>query len=890
MKNGPQEENIGLLDLIDLNFLQEFQDAFANAANVASIMVDDVGPITKPSNFTDFCIKYTRGSELGYKRCNECDIAFGKSAAQNGEPVVYCCHSGLTDFAVPIMLNGKHIASILGGQILTDEPDEKHFKRIANELGIDEDEYIEALKKIKIVPEEQVKAAVKLLSITANSISEIAHKNFELIKKNKKETVLRKVIEITRSSLDIKEVKQNIVNELGKVFMADRCYLRFYDKIQDEFDTPEVEYLSSPKIKSLMNVEPDQEALKVFSEELKRRTRGFYPVVANKEFVKGTPLEDYMKSSDIIADYAMPIIDNEEGFTWLVLHYSHEDPKLDDEYKNLLETIAFHVDTALSQIKLHDLAQIAVKKETLLRQINEIIRDSQDIDSALAFICEKVSKMFNVQRVLITQFIKEATDLNYIVKTEYKTDRDISSLDIFDKDYETAKYCTSLFTTIDDYLAYNSIQESDAPGFFKNSYRNIGVKSALFSTIKKGKEKWGNLLLFDYNQKRVWTKSEKDFLNIIANQICISVQQAELYSKMQQQIEREKAILSNLPFMVWLKDKDNKILAANEPFAKMCGDTIDNIIGKTDYDFWPEELAKNYIKDDMDVMQNGKTKSIEELVTGPNGSRWHETFKTPLFNEKGEVVGTTGFARDITERKEIDKMKNEFVSMVSHELRTPLTSIRGALGLVLSGKIGYLPEKANGLLDIANNNCLRLINLINDILDIEKIEAGKMDFKLNTIDIIPLVNQAVQLNVQYAQKFNVTLDLEDKVKYALVNIDTDRLMQVLTNLLSNAIKFSSTEIPVKIVIERLKGFIRVSVTNYGTEIPKEFQSRIFQKFAQADSSDSRQKGGTGLGLNISKAIIEKLNGNIGFISKDNKTTFYFEIPEIMADKVDAVLS
>src|SRR6266404_4170944 len=146
--------------------------------------------------------------------------------------------------------------------------------------------------------------------------------------------------------------------------------------------------------------------------------------------------------------------------------------------------------------------------------------------------------------------------------------------------------------------------------------------------------------------------------------------------------------------------------------------------------------------------------------------------------------------RNITERKKVEKIKNEFVSVVSHELRTPLTSIRGALGLLLGGAVGTIPEKANNLLTLANNNCDRLLLLINDILDIEKLEAGKMNFDFKVIDLTQLVKDSIEANKLFADKYNVKLVLGYSEPYLEVNVDPDRLMQVLTNLISNAVKFS----------------------------------------------------------------------------------------------------
>ena len=177
------ENRLKLSNLIDIKVLQEFQDVFAKISDVASIIVDEVGPVTAPSNFTDFCIKPTRWSPLGFKRCNECDISCGKIAAHTHKPAIYTCHTGLTDFAVPIVVSGQHIGSILGGQVLTAQPDEAHYRTIARDLGIDEDEYIIALRKIKIVPLWRIHAAANLLYFVANTISEISHRNLKLTKK-----------------------------------------------------------------------------------------------------------------------------------------------------------------------------------------------------------------------------------------------------------------------------------------------------------------------------------------------------------------------------------------------------------------------------------------------------------------------------------------------------------------------------------------------------------------------------------------------------------------------------------------------------------------------------------------------------------------------------------
>jgi len=240
-------------------------------------------------------------------------------------------------------------------------------------------------------------------------------------------------------------------------------------------------------------------------------------------------------------------------------------------------------------------------------------------------------------------------------------------------------------------------------------------------------------------------------------------------------------------------------------------------------------------------------------------------------------------ARDVQEQKRIEQMKNDFVSVVSHELRTPLTSIRGSLGLIAGGVAGELPEKVRSLVDIAAKNSERLVRLINDILDVEKIESGKVGFRFAPLELMPLIEQAVEGNRAYAEAYGVELRIARAVPGARVWADADRILQVMTNLLSNAAKFSPRAGVVEVAVERRNGHLRAAVTDQGKGVPQEFLSRIFEKFAQADASSTRQKGGTGLGLSISKAIVERHDGHIGFEGgTGDGTTFFFELPEWLA--------
>ncbi len=246
---------------------------------------------------------------------------------------------------------------------------------------------------------------------------------------------------------------------------------------------------------------------------------------------------------------------------------------------------------------------------------------------------------------------------------------------------------------------------------------------------------------------------------------------------------------------------------------------------------------------------------------------------------QGKPYRMVGIHTDISERKQMEKMKSEFVSTVSHELRTPLTAIRGSLGLISGGAVGQLPEPAKGLIDMAMANTERLLALINDLLDMDKIQSGAMQFDMQAMDIVPLVEQSLQANQAYADQYQVVYVLAERPIQAMAKVDPARFTQVMSNLLSNAAKFSKPGGQVEVRVTIGTDTVRVAVVDHGVGIPQNARERIFQKFSQVDSSDTRHKGGTGLGLSISKSLIEKMNGQIGFESRPGEgATFYFTLP------------
>jgi PAS domain S-box-containing protein len=270
----------------------------------------------------------------------------------------------------------------------------------------------------------------------------------------------------------------------------------------------------------------------------------------------------------------------------------------------------------------------------------------------------------------------------------------------------------------------------------------------------------------------------------------------------------------------------------------------------------------------------------EWTLVRKDGSRFPASVSVvPLEAQDGSIHGFVLVANDLSHQKEVELLKNEFVSTVSHELRTPLTSIRGSLGLLAGGVAGAFQGQAKSLLDIAQRNAERLILLVNDILDMEKIEAGKMRFTLKSVDVDMLAAEAMQTAEGLAATRSIKLTRTAKAPGLRVQADEQRLQQVMANLLSNAIKFSPEGGVVEIAVDEHEGQARVRVTDHGPGIPEAGQARIFQKFYQADSSSAREKGGTGLGLSICKALVERMDGRLSFKSKPGDTTFEFTLPE-----------
>lgn len=357
-----------------------------------------------------------------------------------------------------------------------------------------------------------------------------------------------------------------------------------------------------------------------------------------------------------------------------------------------------------------------------------------------------------------------------------------------------------------------------------------------------------------------------------------------------------QAILDSANFTIIATDIDGVISVFSEGAQRMLGYTSDEVVGKLTpavlhvpsevvarARVLSAELGKE-IEPGFEVFvvktRDGMPDENEWTYVRKDGSRFPVLLSvTALVDKSGAIYGYLGIGYDITERKRVELMKREFISTVSHELRTPLTSIRGALGLVAGGATGVLPDQAMDMVNIATSNCDRLVRLVNDILDMEKIESGKMTFDMKLLEVSAMLTEAVAANQAFAAQHQATIEIDGMLPELWLTGDHDRLIQVMNNLLSNAAKFTPAGGAVHVSLDRIEGLARLTVRDEGPGIPASYQSRLFQKFTQADSSDTRQKGGTGLGLSIAKAIVDQHGGRISYQTADNKgTSFFVDLP------------
>ena len=342
------------------------------------------------------------------------------------------------------------------------------------------------------------------------------------------------------------------------------------------------------------------------------------------------------------------------------------------------------------------------------------------------------------------------------------------------------------------------------------------------------------------------------------------------------QANHTQAILDGAFDGIITLNEQGKIISFNHAAEAIFGYSAEQIIGGNLFTL----ISPKSNPGNQDEDQTANISELDHELIGlrKNGKEFEMELALSTIHDDGAATHV-GVIRDISDRKRTDKLKNEFIANVSHELRTPLTSISASLAIIESGTLGTLPEKIASLIQIAKQNSLRLQNLINDLLDMDKLTSNKIEFDYEKFDAIALVQKTITANQYLADKHKIKFQIGSATNDCYIHADEMRTQQVLTHLFSNAAKFSNPHSVVDISISSNNNYIKISVSDHGPGIPSEFKSSIFTPFTQADSSSSRRTDGSGIGLAISKELIEKMGGQIGFTSNvGHGSAFYFELP------------
>ena len=560
----------------------------------------------------------------------------------------------------------------------------------------------------------------------------------------------------------------------------------------------------------------------------------------------------------------------------------------------------------------------------LFSEVTLKIRQSLQLKEILRATVTEVQRILQADRVLIYQVFPDGTGkaISEAVLPEYPAILDLEfPEEVFPQDYQqlyaqgrvraivdvhdpNAGLADCLIEFIDQFAIKSKLIVPILQNL--NSHQN----SDRSSDAHNRNQLWGLLIAHHCDRPRQWLESELELMQHLADQISIALAQAELLEhlevivevrtselkeanrNLQQEIndrmqaeaalrqseEQLRLITNTLPVLIAYVDDRQSYRFNNQVYEDWLGKSPTDIHGHHLRSVWGEETYQR-MQSHVKVALSGRMVTYEnEIVLGDGNSRSVNVTYIPHIDEQKNVKGFFSLASDISDRKAIERMKDEFISVVSHELRTPLTSLHSALKILTTGRLGTLSSDGQQMLEIADENTERLVRLVNNVLDLQRIESSKVTLEkqaCNTADLMIQATEAMQLMAQQQGVILATQPVAIEIW-----VDSDYIVQALTNLLSNAIKFSSPGSTVWLTVElQQPDVVMFCVRDEGQGIPADKIESIFERFHQVDSSDSRKKGGTGLGLAICRKIIEQHEGKIWAESiLGEGSTFSFTLP------------
>ncbi|HEY9851030.1 MAG TPA: PAS domain S-box protein [Leptolyngbyaceae cyanobacterium] len=533
------------------------------------------------------------------------------------------------------------------------------------------------------------------------------------------------------------------------------------------------------------------------------------------------------------------------------------------------------------------------RKEQLLFSITQALRQSLDLNQILNTAVTEVRQTLQADRTTVYRFHPDFSG-DFVVESVGEDWVKLVGGDVQKIWQDTYLQETQggRFRNKETFIV-NDIYKAELQLCHIELLEQFQAKSYAIFPIFAGETLWGLLAVYQNAKPRNWQPWEIELLAEIASQLSIAIQQSELYRQLQNELQERKqaeatireaerrwrSLLDNVQLIVVGLDRAGNVNYVNPFFLKLTGYTNDEVLGKNWFENFIPPATQQSIQTTFEEVINYHLHSYyrNAIFTKFGEEKFIAWNNTILQDAQGIAIGTISIGEDITEQQKIEKIKEEFIGIVSHELRTPLTAIQMSLGLLNVGIYDKKPEKSRRMIEIALIDTNRLVNLVNDILDLERLESGRAVLEKTVCKAADLLRQAVDgiQAIATQQQISLIVTPTDAEVWAAA----DAIVQALTNLLSNGIKFSPPNSAIRLSAENQIDYVLFQVSDRGRGIPADKLELIFGKFQQVDASDSREKGGTGLGLAICQSIIERHGGKIWAESVLGEgSTFFFTLP------------
>lgn len=510
------------------------------------------------------------------------------------------------------------------------------------------------------------------------------------------------------------------------------------------------------------------------------------------------------------------------------------------------------------------------KLNTALYRIAESASSSADLQDLYAEIYSCISDLINVPNFYIAFFDRQTNTVTF----PYHVDN-------YDPDWEPKIGRKGLT----EYVIRTGKPALVTPEIFAQLLESGEVEVVISRRIdwmgvplqSKG-ETFGMLGAHSYSGDVRFGPRDLEILTFVSRQVASAIERKQAQEDLIRAEERFRQVVEFAPNAMLMADESGRIALVNGMAERLFGYTREELLKMRIEDLIPTRYRVDHEKERAAFAERDQPRPMGAhrglVALRKDGAEVPvEIGLNPVRSRQGRFV--LAAVVDITERKKAEQLKDEMSSVVAHELKAPLSSILGSLSYLHSK--GYLQERDLKLVDMAERNSQRMLRLVNDLLEIDKIESGKVVLDLKQQALMPLVEQAIEINQAYAMQYETRIAILETLPGATVNVDSDRFQQVMTNLLTNAAKFSPEGGEVEVRAAQVGNRARVAVRDHGPGVPKAFRNSIFQRFAQA--ATDRAKKGSGLGLNISKALVERMGGTIGFESAPGTgAVFYFELP------------